>query len=545
MTDASQMFRDQQAGHLAVLRRANVRFFDKGEFAGMSGADMKSANEQPQGPEEMRMPPWRLRCVPMMLKDEFVQYGLQIIEGPILSNLRVEIVASGEEGSQSRVVTSGGKKKGSDPPFGQDGKKPPNGKPFPPKKGDDKPPKPAPGESMAAPFSLQNGEEGARAGLDVLKEKENPEGEEEVDENEVSEEDEIGLNEPTGLPPEVEEYIRDNLNLFIDNCLEPALLCLRYGYAPNEVCYENYDKIQYVHNLESINPFVCDPFVDIFGRFEGIKVVSSGAQTLTLKNVFGYPKAMWFVHRRHIDKWFGESRCRAAWNTFYKKWSRKGYGELIRIWLTKCAFDSGTLYYDDEAAPRINGVVDRDPRKVAIETLNQSMSGSGRVFPSKVDPITGKPKYQYESPKSNDPPQILWESEQDCNNRILLAMGVSPELAHSFATGGTGGVSGRAIPETAFYSTLAGVIKPIIVQDFKEQLMDKLLYVRFGRRFNYRLVVLPLVGDDESSSTDPPPFQPDEVGVDGMEEPFGGGNGKPTPGKKNAASQFASKIGVA
>lgn len=507
-------------GYFSRLQQSIIRLWDRGRQSGTSSTELKSTMERNQSPNMARLPPWSLYAVPAMLIDEYIEHGLTMIDGPIQSNTRVAIVAEGDESKTSRVERS---KKAAPPgqqPPGNPAEKPPI------------PPKPKAGEALAVPPSLQKGEEApAEEELPPLDE-----------DDPFASLDSLDALEPSGLPDEVESYIAANLNVFLDACLDVALLSVRYGYAPAEPVYEEYDGIWYLKALESIDPFSCEPYTDNLGRFDGIKVTKSGGNILRLRDFMGIPKGFWTVHRRHIDRWYGQSRLRAAYPTFFKKWSKKGLGELLRIWMTKDAYDSGVLYYDTQGGLQQNGQKVTSNRGLAIDIMNQRQTGNVTVLPGDTDPQTQKRRWELQPPGSHNPPTVLFQAIQDCDARMLLAMGVSPELVQNFQTGGMGSASGRAIPETAFYSMLAAIIKPIIL-DFKEQIMDKLLLKRFGRRFHYRLVVLPLAGDDQSSSSDPKPFSSNDV-------PGGEGEGGPTPppSKEQQASAerfVAAKFGSA
>lgn len=509
-------FQEQITGWRAILKKSLVWTWDRGVHAGTGVGEAERNN---QSPAQTRIPNWHLRAVPLMMNDEYVQHGLLMIEGPITSNTRVAIVAGGTQAKTSRVERSA-KKQAPPSPFGGEETDPTK----PPKPNPAKAPVPPKGESMAAP--------------PFIEQEETPVEEEEVEDPNapVDEETFQGVEEPTGLPPEVEAYIADNVDLLIDNCLEAALTCVRYGFAPTEVCYDFEEGIPYLHHLETINPFEAEPLVDPFGRFDGIKVQTSN-QPKYLKDFLGYPKAFWPVHRRHIDRWYGQSRLKASYPKFWDKWSKKGLQELMRIWITKCAFDVGGFYYDDKNPIQVNGVKVTNTAGHAANMLLQTLSGSGFVLPGSFDPVERKRVWERIQAQMAAPPGILLESVQDCDARILLAMGVSPELVQNFQTGGMGSASGRAIPETAFYSMLRVIIQAIM-NDFKEQIMDKLLFQRFKRRFHYRLVVLPLAGDDQSSSTDPKPMEASEA-PGGAPGGLPGQPAKPpTPEQKNAAMEF-------
>jgi len=181
----------------------------------------------------------------------------------------------------------------------------------------------------------------------------------------------------------------------------------------------------------------------------------------------GGPKAFHHVHWRHLHPHYGRSRLIGAHIPWNEMWSEGGYRDIRRMWFYKNCFEGGTMYHPQGYFKTPEG------RLMAYQDLAQSLiekkrTGATMTLPSDSDQ-RGNKKWEYQEARGNTIPAGLFDYGDSLRIEILEAMGIPYEVIEASGNEGFGSSTGRAIPETAFYSILQEELNWLIY-DFVDQI---------------------------------------------------------------------------
>lgn len=281
--------------------------------------------------------------------------------------------------------------------------------------------------------------------------------------------------------PEVEKFVRDQLEWFWLVSANTALTSLEWGFSGSEAIYREEDgKIQF-KDLRYLTP------LDLRAVLHKNKLAGMYLQRHTNPGTtgryqyIGGPKKFWTVHDREHNPYYGRSRLFAVHPAWWEKWYEGGYRDIRRLWFHKNAFDSGTLYYPEGSSKLPTGETMPNV-EIARKIAEYQRTGGARAMPSKTD-ANNKRQWEYEGPASNTTPPGLLEYGKDIDKEILEALGVPPEVVESQSSEGFGSSSGREIPVVAFFSSLQQIFNRLTF-DFVEQVLDYLVLFNFqGARY--------------------------------------------------------------
>jgi len=269
---------------------------------------------------------------------------------------------------------------------------------------------------------------------------------------------------------EVKEHVVDLINEFWLNGAVQALKAVEWGYSGNEVLYKRDEKtgrITYSGLKDFESPSV--KIVTKHGKRSGILV--DNFQTVQMepgKAVYlGGPKAFHHVHWRHLHPHYGRSRLVGAHIPWNEMWSEGGYRDIRRMWFYKNCFAGGTIYHPQGHAKTPEGRIIAY-QDIAQEIVEKMRTGAVMALPGDMD-NRGNRKWEYIDPKGNTIPAGLFDYGDSLRIEILEAMGIPYEVIESSGNEGFGSSTGRAIPETAFYSILQEELNWLIY-DFVEQI---------------------------------------------------------------------------
>lgn len=273
-----------------------------------------------------------------------------------------------------------------------------------------------------------------------------------------------------------EQFILDTLNHFWEDGLTKALLCIEWGYSPNQVIYKRNGKgeIEY-STLMPYSPLIGRPVT------KANKLI--GIHLKTTEKYIPIPKSAVFVHQREYSQFTGQSRLLGCHIPWHETWQMGGARDIRRMWYFKNSYDSGTMYFPEGSVTDEHGNT-RSNAEVAMEIMDTTQTGSYRVLPKPTGSKNEK-SWDYESPKSNTTPDGLLEYPQDLRCEILEGLGIPREVVESNGSSGFGSSSGRKVPMLAYIASLVPVVTET-TQDFCNQILNPLLKVN-GMNPEYKI----------------------------------------------------------
>lgn len=269
---------------------------------------------------------------------------------------------------------------------------------------------------------------------------------------------------------ETAEFTIDALNRFWANGLYNALQGIEWGYSPNQVVYKRrkdgnieYDKLIHygIHHVKPVS------------RGHDL----TGIYLKKQKKFIPIPKSFIYVHNREFNSFTGKSQLIGCHIPWHETWMVGGARDVRRNWYFRNSYDGGTLYVPQETIIDPVTGEKRSAEEVGAAILENSYTGSWRIFPK---PLSSQGKndkpWEYEPPKSNTTPQGMPEYLQDMRIEILEGMGIPPEVVENPSSVGLGSATGRKVPLQAFYASLSPIAVNVI-EDCLKQIIVPLLRV--------------------------------------------------------------------
>lgn len=259
-------------------------------------------------------------------------------------------------------------------------------------------------------------------------------------------------------------------------------------------------------------------------------------------------KGAWYAHRPRYGSLYGRSQLIGAWLPWRMIGWRDGMDQVINAAVYRAGYKGPIVKHPNEdmqtaqegvpaTRPDGRGAPRRSARDVAKQMVEWAKAGAGFTMSSAKYPQSqgGGEKWELIWPDHVMDVRPLIAADQWCEERILLGIGVPPELVKA---GGTGsGYSGRSIPREAFLDGQQKV-GDAILQMFVEQVIRPLVLWNFGDvPFNVQCKSLlksqseDKKGDEEggdSDSADPDNLNKSQAAKDAWAKKKGGaGGGKP------------------
>lgn len=304
-----------------------------------------------------------------------------------------------------------------------------------------------------------------------------------------------------------------------------------YGWAPGEHIYKESGGMLVWSHLKVFSP--SDGFILTYGgkpvgvRVKGIRdiptdydegnrhIKSGSVVDLWLASESIPAKAAWYPHRPRFGQFYGRSQLLGAWLPWRMIGWRDGMDQVINAAVYRGGYRGPIVRHPPEdsqtaqtgiPATRADsrGEPRRSARDVARQIVEWAKAGAGFTLSSAQYPpsMGGGAKWNVEWPEHVMDVRPLIEAARWAEDRIMLGIGVPPELVKA---GGTGsGYSGRSIPREAFLDGQQRVADAML-QLFVEQVIKPLVLWNFGPiPFNIQCKsLLKTQADDKSGASQP------------------------------------------
>ena len=333
---------------------------------------------------------------------------------------------------------------------------------------------------------------------------------------------------------EVKEYVIKMINSFWGNGAIQALKAVEWGHSGSEVLYKHDEKNGQIVYC-GLKDFQSKSVKIVTRNGERVGLLIKDFMTMNMQSgkavYLGGPKAFHHVHNREIHPFYGRSRLYGAHIPWNEIWSQGGYRDIRRMWFYKNAFSGGILYHPDKIyrAPDGRQIHAQDHAQEMIEKMK---TGAVWTLPNDTD-NNGNRQWELKEPKGNTIPAGLFTYGDSLRIEILEAMGIPYEVIESSGNEGFGSSSGRAIPETAFYSILQEELNWLI-HDFVEQIIRPMLQVNAALGLiqydTFDVLSYPLMANPEDVDF------ADKDG-DGVPDEREGGGNKEEPKKENVSEE--------
>lgn len=255
----------------------------------------------------------------------------------------------------------------------------------------------------------------------------------------------------TSNDAEVADWVTQELDAFRLNGASTALDSLWFGRSACHLDYELDEQGRWCYcGLKKIGIYDAFP-VHMNGKQIGMNVYRVKGKG-NKPTYVPFPKALWCVHDRAEDYWFGQPAVYGAFEPWWETWCRRGYRDQRCIWFFKNAFRGPVVFYPVGATP-VDKTHDGEPimvpnKRIADEIVDKLISGAGASCPASND-TSGQ--WDIKPGESVPIPDGLLKYGADLANEKLEGVGVPPEVLA--AADGTGAYAGRAVPMQGFNSS--------------------------------------------------------------------------------------------
>ena len=280
------------------------------------------------------------------------------------------------------------------------------------------------------------------------------------------------------------------------NAASKMLTAMEWGYMGGQVMYKRgpsgmieYDCLQQIH-ANDVRP------VTVGQRLVGIVVERPNDHGGGGQRFIGGEKALWHVHWRHVDPWYGQTRYYHAFDPWNELYSEGGALDVRRLYYYKHVYQGDIGRFPEGSAPpdqNSNGA--RNPHRDIMREIIESMrAGSVVNLPSERDPVTGEYLWDIESKeRTGQEAKDVLEYVNTLKRELVEGVGLSEEIFQAANTGS--GFSGRKIPEQAFRGWLSEIAF-WMVSDFDEQVIRPLIRRNKLGEPDYEIVPFGLVDED-------------------------------------------------
>lgn len=292
---------------------------------------------------------------------------------------------------------------------------------------------------------------------------------------------------------EVQDFVISQINRFWSRCIGRVLEGIEWGYSSSEVLYEqdtNGDLV--LAGLNSFSPKDVK-VVAKNGVRHGIVVQNIHSYGYNFNTIYlGGPKHFHYVHWRQFNKFYGRSRLWATLVPWWEIWTKGGYRDTRRLWFGKNAFNGGLIRYP-RGTTNIPGRGEVSNHDLAIEMATKMATGSVAVAPSSRASSLRENEWDwmFEPVRPNSVPGGLLEYGDLLRIEIFESLGIPYEVVEASGNEGFGSSSGRTIPLLAYNAILFEIVQDII-HDFREQILDFLVTMKFRRKMDYEITPMPL-----------------------------------------------------
>lgn len=265
-----------------------------------------------------------------------------------------------------------------------------------------------------------------------------------------------------------------------------------YGWAAGEHIYKDVGGMLVWSHLKDFHPN--DAFI-LTAKYQpvGVRIKNiRERQPVDLWFAEGHipAKACWYPHRPRFNQFYGRSQLTDAWLPWRMLGWRNGFDQVINAAVYRGGYKGPVVRHPPEdmqtakvgiPATQLDGQGNprRSARDVARQIVEWAKAGAGFTLSSAKYPDAqgGGNKWDIEWPDHVMDVRPLIEAARWAEERIMLGIGVPPELVKA---GGTGsGYSGRSIPRESFLDGQQRVADAML-QIFVEQVVKPLVLWNFG-----------------------------------------------------------------
>lgn len=266
----------------------------------------------------------------------------------------------------------------------------------------------------------------------------------------------------------------------------------KHGWAPGEHIYKEANGLFVWSHLKAFHPadghMLTFKYQPVGLRVKNIR--DSQPVDLHFASECIPAKGAWYAHRPRYGNLYGRSQLIGAWLPWRMIGWRDGVDQVINAAVYRGGYKGPIVKHPNEDSQTAEGgtpgtKVDgrggtrRSARDVARQMVEWAKAGAGFTMSSAKYPQSqgGGEKWELIWPDHVMDVRPLIEAARWCEERILLGIGVPPELVKA---GGTGsGYSGRSIPREAFLNGQQRVADAML-QMFLEQVLRPLVLWNFG-----------------------------------------------------------------
>lgn len=328
---------------------------------------------------------------------------------------------------------------------------------------------------------------------------------------------------------QVTEFVTKQVNRFYRNSAHRVMKCLEWGYSASEVLYRYNSEDGLIHfdTVRDLDPLDCRP-VENQGKIVGFryrKNLGIGSKNglvdeRDLKHedrekswsdggwrYIGAPRALWHVHWRERNPWFGVSRLFGVHVPWWEKWSEDGFRNIRRLWFGRCAFDGGIMYHPSGTIPTRNGPL--PARDYARELIEKKRTGAVLTLPNNMAGTDGSVRaWEYQAPEGTPTPAGLIEYGESLDLEVLEAFGIPPGIVQAISMAGGEGGGADEVSRDAYYAILHE-INLNMINDFDTQNLRYLVQYQFGV-VEYEIVVKPIGTGNKDLQALAPLMQPEQ-----------------------------------
>ncbi len=279
----------------------------------------------------------------------------------------------------------------------------------------------------------------------------------------------------------IRQYVIRQINRFWMNSAIRVLKAIEWGFCGAEVLYREVNgQVEFDTVKDFLPP---DVRLQIYkGVPCGIIVRNvKGSQTQPARSpiFLGFPKAIYHIHERDRNPWYGLSRLYGAHVPWWETWSDGGFRDIRRLWFYKNSYEGGVIRHPPGNTKMPNGSTVEN-KELARQLVDKKRTGGTLTLPNTISGDKGEYSWSYEPPVANPAPEGLLEYGDILRDEILEALGIPPEVIQSSGDQGFGSSTGRQVPQMAFYCILQELFHWLL-NDMMDFMLLPLCRIVFGQ----------------------------------------------------------------
>lgn len=284
--------------------------------------------------------------------------------------------------------------------------------------------------------------------------------------------------EITGDRPDVVEYVQRQWDILWGKFWHVFAETKKWGFLGTRIEYQDGpDGLPEVSHVKDFFYRDARPLIQE-GRPAGMQL-----RRLKANADLWNPRGAWFTHLARHGLFYGESIYR---NAFGEWWELHMDGGALKIRQKRMIADAcrgdvvwaptNTSFKDDEGNPT-------PVMEIVRSNVENVQSGGTYVFPSDRDG-SGNKLFELEFAHDLGDPVAIFKWNDDLNEKILMALGILPEVVKAQATGS--GFSGRSIPLMMTIQSVQREFQELLI-DIDRQILRPLAILVLGGEPGYQI----------------------------------------------------------